>query len=140
VAEASYLLEAGLAEALIRVAIIVVSWRTVGANSSDADVLHLADALLGEGAVELIHALARHDAACLGVLIIGLARKTSGAGALDHVVALRAVALAAVEVVDLVCSALDSADTLVDVVDLTGRALGAEVVDEVEAGLADAAT
>lgn len=42
------------------------------------------------------------------------------------------------EVVDLVRAALDSADTLVDIVELAVGALGAEVVDEVEAGLAGA--
>jgi hypothetical protein len=39
---------------LIRVAVIVVSWRAIGADSSDADVLNLADALVGDVAVELI--------------------------------------------------------------------------------------
>jgi hypothetical protein len=81
--------------------------------------------------------VAGHHIAGLLVLIIGLTEEASRACALDNVVALCAVALAAVEVVDLVCSALNSADALVDVVNLASGALGAEVVDEVEAGLAD---
>lgn len=42
------------------------------------------------------------------------------------------------EVVDLVGSALDSADSLVDIIELTIRTLGAEVVDQIESWLANA--
>ncbi len=54
--------------------------------------------------------------------------------------ALCAVTLSTVEVVNLVGSALDAANTLVDIVDLSDGALGAEVVDEVVAWLANTAT
>ncbi len=56
---------------------------------------------------------------------------------MDDVVSLGTVTFATVEVVDLVASALDSAESLVDVVDLSLRALGAEVVDEEVPRLAD---
>ena len=125
---------------MIRVAVIVVSWRTVGADSSDADVLSLADALVGDVAVELIDTGAGQDVAGLFVLIIDLSGEAARACSLHDVISRCAVALAAVEVVDLVGSALHSADALVDVVNLTGGALSAEVVDEVESGLADAST
>jgi hypothetical protein len=138
-AETVVLFEAGLAEALVGVAVVVVSGGTVGADSFNADVLRPADALVGDVAVELVDAAAGHDAAGLLELIVGLAGEAAGAGALDEVESLCAVALAAVEVVDLVGAALYPADALVDVVDLASGALGAEVVDEEEAGLADAA-
>jgi hypothetical protein len=137
IAEAADLPEAGLAEALVRVAVVVVPWRTVGADTPDSHVLGLADALLSDVTVELVDALAGDNIAGLSVGIVGLASKTLGAGTLDDVVSLGAVTLATVEVVDLVGSALDAADALVDVVDLTGRALGAEVVDQVESWLAN---
>lgn len=81
--------------------------------------------------------MAGDDAAGLSVFIVGFSGLAPGADALDNVEALSAVALAGVEVVDLVGSALDSADHLVDVVELAFRAFGAEVVDQVESGLAD---
>lgn len=39
------------------------------------------------------------------------------------------------EVVDLVGSTLDSADSLVDIIELAGGTLGAEVVDQVKSWL-----
>jgi hypothetical protein len=43
-----------------------------------------------------------------------------------------------VEVVDLVCSALDAADLVVDIIDLSSWACCAEVVDQIESGFANA--
>ena len=137
-AEPSSLPVAWLAEALVRVAVVVVPGRTVGAHSPDSHVLGLADALLSDVAEELVQSLAGDNVAGLGVLAVGFSGQAPGACSLDDVVALGAVALAAVEVVDLVGAALDPADSLVDVVDLSLGALGAEVVDEVVARLADA--
>lgn len=137
-AEPFDLLEAGLAEAAVGVAVVVVARRAVGADSLDPHVLRLAGALLGDLAEVFIDSPAGDHTAGLLVDIISLAGQALRAGALDDVVALCAVALAAVEVVDLVGAALHSADALVDVVDLAGRALGAVVVDQVVAGLADA--
>jgi len=57
---------------------------------------------------------------------------------LNHVVALGAVALSRVEVVDLVASTLNPADSLVDIVELSCRALGAEVVYEIVSWFTDA--
>jgi hypothetical protein len=139
-AEAVDLLVSRFAEALIGVGIVVVSGRTVGADSPNSHVLGLADALSGGLRVELVDALAGNVAADLLELIVGLAVKALGTGSLHDVVALGAVALAGVEVVDLVGAALDAADALVDVVELAGGALGAEVVDQVVSGFADAAT
>jgi hypothetical protein len=136
-AEASHLLEARLAQASVGVAVVVISRRTVSANSSDSHILGLAEALLGDVAEVFVDSLARNNAAGLGVDIIALASKALRAGTLDNVEALGAIALSTVEVIDLVGSALSSADTLVDVIDLAGRALGAEVVDEVVSRLAD---
>lgn len=138
-AEAVDLLVPRLAEALVGVGVVVVSGRTVGADSADSHVLRLADALSGGLGVELVDALAGDVAADLLELVVGLAVEAPGAGSLDDVVALGAVALAGVEVVDLVGAALHAADALVDVVELAGGALGAEVVDQVVPGLADAA-
>jgi hypothetical protein len=59
-----------------------------------------------------------------------------GADALDEVVALSAIAFAGVEVVNLICSAFYSANALVNVVELSFRAFGAEIVDEVVSGFA----
>jgi hypothetical protein len=140
VAEATDFLEARLAETLIRVAVVVVPRRTVGADAPDPHVLRIADTLLGDGAIELVDAQAGDNIAGLSIGIVGLARETLGTGTLDDVVSLGAVTLATIEVVDLVGTALNAADTLVDVVDLAGRALGAEVVDQVESWLADATT
>jgi hypothetical protein len=137
VAEAIGGLEARLAETLIRVAIVVVSGGTVGAYALDADVLRLADALLRGIREVLIHSLAGDTSAGLGELIIGLGGEALGACSLDDVEPRSAVTLATVEVVDLVGSALHPADPLVDIVDLAGGALRAEVVDEEEPRLAD---
>jgi hypothetical protein len=60
-----------------------------------------------------------------------------GADTLDDVEALGAVAFSSVEVVYLVGSALDSADSLVNIIELTCGALSTEVVDKVVAWLAD---
>ena len=95
--------------------------------------------MLSDIAVELVDTLARNNAASLSVLIVGFPIKTLGAGALNDVVAWSAVALAAVEVVDLVGSAWHAADALVDIVDLARGSLGAEVVDQEKSGLADTA-
>lgn len=140
VAESIGGLESRLAEALIGVAVIVVSGRAVGADTLDADVLRLADAVLSGLTEELIDALAGGDGAGLSVGVVGLSGETPGAGSLDDVIALGAITLATVEVVDLVGTALDAADTLVDIIDLSYGALCAEVVDEEVSRLADAAT
>jgi len=138
IAEAVDFCVAGFAEALIGVGVVVVSGVAVGADASDADVLGCADAGLGDGGVVFVGALARDDGAGHGVLIVGFTGLALGADALDDDKASCAVALAGVEVVDLVGSALDPADSLVDVVELASRALSAEVVDQVVARFADA--
>lgn len=82
--------------------------------------------------------MTRNDAACLGVFVVGFSWLTLRANTLDNVEALSAIALASVEVIDLIGSALHSANHLVHVVELTFRALGAEVVNKVVSGLTDA--
>lgn len=72
------------------------------------------------------------------VFVVGLSGLALGADALNQVEALGAVAFAGVEVVELVGAALDAANSLVDIVELSIGALGAVVVDEVVAGFADA--
>lgn len=136
-AEPSSLSVPWLAQALVGIAVVVVSRGTVGAHSPNPHVLGLTDALLSDVAEELVQTQAGHNAAGLGVLTVGLTGQAPGACSLDDVEAVGAVALAAVEVVDLVGSALDPADSLVDVVDLSLGAPGAEVVDQVVARLAD---
>lgn len=128
---------AGLAEALVGVAVVVVSWWAVGANSSDPHVLWFADTLLSSIAEELVQSFTGNHTAGLTVLVVGLSSQALGTGSLDDVETGSTVAFATVEVVDLVASALHSADSLVDVVDLSLRALGAEVVDEEVSRLAD---
>jgi hypothetical protein len=103
------LLVSWLAEALVGIAVVVVTGWAVGADSSNPDVLRLADALLSDVAEEFIHSLAWHHTASFSVLIIGLTIQAFGAGSLDDVVSLGAVTFATVEVVDLVASALHSA-------------------------------
>jgi hypothetical protein len=62
--------ESRFAEALIRVAIIVISRRTVVADSFNSNILRLADALSRDGAIELINTFTWHNRASLSVLII----------------------------------------------------------------------
>lgn len=140
VAESSDFLVARLAAALIRVAVIVVSRRTVSADTFDADILRLADALLGDVTVVLIDALAGNNAASLSIGIISFTIETLRAGTLNDVVSLSTIALSTVEVVDLVGSTLNTADTLVNIIDLSSGALSTEVVNEVESRLADTAS
>ena len=140
VAEPIVSLEAGLAETLIGVAVVVESGRTVGADSLDADVLRQADTLLGDIGVELVQTLTGSNGAGLSVGIIGFSSDTLGAGSLNDVVSGGTVTIATVEVIELVGSTLISADPLVDIIDLTGRALGTEVVDKVESGLTNTTT
>lgn len=63
---------------------------------------------------------------------------TLGADTLHDVVSLSTVTLSTVEVVDLVSSALNSADSLVDIIELAFRALSTEVVDQEVSWFADA--
>ena len=56
---------------------------------------------------------------------------------MDDVEALGAVAFSSVEVVYLVGSALDSADSLVNIIELTCGALSTEVVDKIVSWLAN---
>jgi hypothetical protein len=125
---------------LVRITIIVISRRAVGADSPNADILLFADTLIGDSAVKFIDSETGGDAAYLSILIINLSSKTAGTGALDDVISRGAVALTTVEVVELVKTALHSADPLVDVIELTSGTLGAEIVDQVEARLADTST
>lgn len=106
----------------------------------DPHVLRLAGALLGDLTEIFIDSPAWDNTAGLLVDIISLACQTLRASTLDDVVTLSAVALATVEVVDLVGTALDPAYSLVDIIDLANGALCAVIVDEVVAGLADAST
>lgn len=56
---------------------------------------------------------------------------------MDEVVSLSTIAFSTVEVIDLVCSALDSADTIIDIISLTCRTCCAEIVDQIIAWFAD---
>ena len=78
------------------------------------------------------------DGASHGVLIISLTSSAFGADALNEIVSWCAVAKLRVEVVDLVGSALDAADLVVDIIGLSGWACCAEVVDQIESRFADA--
>lgn len=69
-AESSNKFESWLAKALIGVAIIIVSWRAVAADSFNSDVFRFADALSTNSAVVLVRTLAGNDGAGLSVLII----------------------------------------------------------------------
>lgn len=57
----------------------------VGANSSDPDVLRLADAGVGGLGVELIGVFARSTVAGLSILVVGLFSLTLGAYSLNNV-------------------------------------------------------
>lgn len=86
----------------------------------------------------LIDSPAWDHTAGLLVNIVGLASQALRACTLDDVVTLSAVALATVEVVNLVGSALNPANPLVNVIDLASWALSAVIVDQVISWLADA--
>jgi hypothetical protein len=100
--------------------------------------LSFADALVGALRVVFVGSLAGSNAAGFIVFIIGLLAHTPAADALDDVVSCCAITLARIVVVDLVGSTLVAAYELVDVVELSGRAGGTEVVNQVESWLADA--
>lgn len=69
------------------------------------------------------------NSAFLFVLVVGFSGLALRADALDDIEALSAVALASIEVINLIGSTLNSADSLVDVIKLASRALGTEIVD-----------
>ena len=100
--EALFFSVSGFAEASIGVGVIVLAGVAVGADSLDPDVLRFADAGLSGFGVVLIDAGARGDVAGLGELVVGLLGAALAANTIDDVVSLGAVALAAVEVVNLV--------------------------------------
>ena len=100
--EALFFSVSGFAEASIGVGVIVLAGVAVGADSLDPDVLRFADAGLSGFGVVLIDAGARGDVAGLGELVVGLLWSALAANTIDDVVSLGAVALAAVEVVNLV--------------------------------------
>lgn len=133
-----FFLVARFAETSVGVAVVVLARVAVGADSSDSDVLGSTYAGLGGFRVVLVDSGTGSDVAGLGVLVVGFLRSALAADAVDDVVALGAVALARVEVVDLVVSALDSAYSLVNVVELALGTLGAVVVDQVVSRFADA--
>lgn len=71
----------------------------------------------------------------LVILVVGRAFRACSA---DNDESSCAFAFSSIKVVDLIDAALISANSFVDVVDLTFGTFGAEVVDEVESRLADA--
>ena len=75
------------AETSVRVRVVVLTRVAVGADTSDPDVLGLADTGLGDGGEELIDSLAGGDVAGLAVDVVGLILSALGADALDNVVA-----------------------------------------------------
>ena len=121
--------ESRLALATIRVAVIVISWWAVGANSSNPDVSRFADTESSCFAIILIDSWANVGPAFLLILVIGISFRAFGAGTLDDHISSSTIAFSTVEVIDLINTALMSADALVDVVELTVRAFGAEVID-----------
>jgi len=138
VTEPLVLLEARFAETSIAVAVIVIARWAVSTNSLNADILLFADASLCGIRIILIGSLAWDDIALLCVFTVGFSRLALRADTLHNVIVLSTVTFASVEVVDLVCSALYSADSLVDVIELASWALGAEIVDQVVPRFANA--
>lgn len=118
--------------------VVVVSRRAESADTTDADVWGLANTLLGHLTEVFVEAFAGNSAAGLSELVISLSSQAARASTLNQVVSTGTDTSGAVMVVDLVGRALDSALTGIDVIELTVRALGAEVVDKEEARLADA--
>ena len=106
-------------------------------HTSDSDILRFADAGSGGGRVEFIDTFARNNLTFLSVLVVSFISQTFRADTLNNVVARGTHTFARVEVVDLIGTTFDSADTFVDVIELSVGALSAEVVDQVETWLAD---
>ena len=123
------LFESRLALATIRVAVIVLSWWAVGANSSNPDISRLADTESSCLAIILIESSANLGIALLLILVIGKSFRAFRAGTLDDHESSSAITFSTVEVIDLINTALMSADTLVDIVELAFRAFCAEIVD-----------
>ena len=76
-------LVSGLAEALSSVMVVVVSGRTECADTTDADIGGLADALLGHLAEVFVEALAGNSATGLSELVISLTSQAARAGTLN---------------------------------------------------------
>jgi len=93
VAEAIVLEEARFAEASIAIAVVVVSRRTVGADTLNTNILWQADTSLSGLGVELVGSLAWHNGALLSVLVVSLSRLALRTNSLNNVVSLGAVAL-----------------------------------------------
>jgi len=72
--EAVFKFVSGLAEALIRIVVIVVPRRAKGANSSDSDVWGFADALFGGLTQVFVGTLTSGSSASSGELVIGFFR------------------------------------------------------------------
>ena len=133
----SHISESRFAETAVTVAVIVVARVAVGTDSSDFDISGFTDAGLGDGRVLFIVSWTRRNAASLSVFVISLSGSTFGADPIDEVVSLGTVTLSRMEIIDFLRSTADSADSLVNVIELTVRAFSAVVVDKMVAGFAN---
>jgi hypothetical protein len=134
VAESAFFDVARFAKTSITEAVIVVPWGTVSTSSLDTHILRKTNTSLSTSRVEFIDTLAHsHDTAFLFISIVGLSRLTFRADTLDDVVTLGAVAFPSIEVVELICSTLYSADSLVNIIELACSTLSAVVVDQIVA-------
>lgn len=136
-ADTSHLFVARLAKTTITMTVIVVSRVTVGANSSNFDISRFADAGLCDWRVFFIDSGTRRNTATLSVNIISLSSSTFRAYTMNQIISRSTVTLARIEVINFFGSAAYSADSLIDIVELTIRTLSTIVVDKMETRFTD---
>lgn len=136
-ADTSHLSVTRLAKTTITMTVVVVSRVTVGTNSSNFDISRFADAGLCDWRVFFIDSGTRRNTATLSVNIISLSSSTFRAYTMDQVVSWSTVTLARIEVINFFGSAAYSADSLIDIIELTIRTFSTIVVDKMETRFTD---
>ena len=122
-------LKSRLAEATIRVAVIIKSRWTIGTYSSNSYVSRLTNTKSSYWTVELIDSWAYICLALLLIFIIDIIFRAFRAGTLNNDKSFGTITFTAVEVINLINAALDSANSLVYVIELAIRAFSTEIIN-----------
>lgn len=117
---------------LVRVTVIIVARRAESAHTFDSHIGSFTDTLLSKFTEEFIDTLTRNSAASLSKSIIRFSLKTFRTCTLNKIVTLSTDTFVTVEIVDLIGAAFDSADSLIDIIELTFRASSTVVVDKIK--------
>ena len=120
--------------------VIVLSRVTVGAHTSNSHILGFTNASSGGFREELIDSRTGNSLTSLLVGVVSFTRKTLRADSLNNVVSSSTVTFSGVEVVELVRSTSDPADSVVNIISLTFRTLSTVIVDQIESRLANTST